>query len=145
MGDGMVPVGRQPFVFSSSSSRYFAPRDNQQKALLLGIVKSRWRVSVTSSWRSARPSFSWVFFIFGCGCCDGILPDQGGGERRSDEGEYGENALNRAVCRVLPITDGFVGNSSQPISRRTYLTPRCLWSPCWIGGTLMFAFDSIPA
>ena len=63
-----------------------------------------------------------------------------------DDEEYEENAFIRAVRRVLPITDGFIGNRMlYRHGGRTYLTPLFVVVLALGSADLMFAFDSIPA
>ena len=136
------------FVFILILSAFRVPRDFQQKALLLGIVIALALRLVFILLGAALVSrFSWVFFIFGVWLLwtafSQIREAASGG---SDEGEYEENAFVRAVRRVLPITDGFVGNRLlYRHGGRTYLTPLFVVVLALGSADLMFAFDSIPA
>ena len=136
------------FVFILILKAFRVPRDNQQKALLLGIVIALALRLVFILLGAALVSrFSWVFFIFGVWLLwtafSQIREAASGG---SDEGEYEENAFVRAVRRVLPITDGFVGNRLlYRHGGRTYLTPLFVVVLALGSADLMFAFDSIPA
>ena len=91
--------------------------------------------------------FSWVFFLFGLWLLwtafSQIKETITGGE---DDEEYEENAFIRIVRRVLPITDGFVGNRMlYRHGGHTYLTPLFVVVLALGSADLMFAFDSIPA
>ena len=136
------------FVFILILKAFRVPRDNQQKALLLGIVIALALRLVFILLGAALVSrFSWVFFIFGVWLLwtafSQIREAASGG---SDEGEYEENAFIRVVRRVLPITDGFIGDRLlYRHGGRTYLTPLFVVVLALGSADLMFAFDSIPA
>ena len=136
------------FVFILILKAFRVPRENQQKALLFGIVIALLLRLVFILLGSALVSrFSWVFFIFGVWLLwTAFLQVKetatGGGE---DE-EYEENAFIRVVRRVLPITDGFIGDRMlYRHGGRTYLTPLFVVVLALGSADLMFAFDSIPA
>ena len=136
------------FVFILILKAFRVPRENQQKALLFGIVIAlllRLMFILLGAALVAR--FSWVFFIFGVWLLWTAFSQiketaTGGG----DDEEYEENALIRVVRRVLPITDGFIGDRMlYRHGGRTYLTPLCVVVLALGSADLMFAFDSIPA
>ena len=91
--------------------------------------------------------FSWVFFIFGLWLLWTAFSQVYETARGSDEDEeYHESGFIRAVRRVLPITDGFIGN--RMLFRhggRTYITPMLLCVIAIGTADVMFAVDSIPA
>ena len=136
------------FVFILILKAFRVPRENQQKALLLGIVIALALRLVFILLGAALVSrFSWVFFIFGVWLLwtafSQIKETASGG---SEEGEYEDNAIIRAVRRVLPITDGFIGNRLlYRHGGHTYLTPLFVVLLALGSADLMFAFDSIPA
>lgn len=136
------------FVFILILKAFRVPRENQQKALLLGIVIALALRLVFILLGAALVSrFSWVFFIFGVWLLwtafSQIKETASGG---SEEGEYEDNAIIRAVRRVLPITDGFIGNRLlYRHGGHTYLTPLFVVVLALGSADLMFAFDSIPA
>lgn len=136
------------FVFILILKAFRVPRDNQQKALLLGIVIALLlRLVFILAGAALVSSFSWVFFIFGVWLLwtafVQVKETATGGE---DEEEYHENAFIRLVRRILPVTDGFIGNRMIYChGGRTYLTPLFVVVLALGSADLMFAFDSIPA
>ena len=136
------------FVFILILKAFRVPRENQQKALLFGIVIALGlRLVFILLGAALVARFSWVFFIFGVWLLWTAFSQiketaTGGG----DDEEYEENAFIRAVRRVLPITDGFIGDRMlYRHGGRTYLTPLFVVVLALGSADLMFAFDSIPA
>ena len=136
------------FVFILILKAFRVPRENQQKALLFGIVIALLlRLVFILLGAALVARFSWVFFIFGVWLLWTAFSQiketaTGGG----DNEEYEENAFIRVVRRVLPITDGFIGNRMlYRHGGRTYLTPMFVVVLALGSADLMFAFDSIPA
>ena len=136
------------FVFILILKAFRVPRENQQKALLFGIVIALLlRLVFILLGAALVARFSWVFFLFGLWLLwtafSQIKETITGGE---DDEEYEENAFIRIVRRVLPITDGFVGNRMlYRHGGHTYLTPLSVVVLALGSADLMFAFDSIPA
>ena len=136
------------FVFIVILKAFRVPRENQQKALLFGIVIALLlRLVFILLGAALVARFSWVFFIFGVWLLWTAFSQiketaTGGG----DDEEYEENAFIRVVRRVLPITDGFIGDRMlYRHGGRTYLTPLFVVVLALGSADLMFAFDSIPA
>lgn len=136
------------FVFILILKAFRVPRENQQKALLFGIVIALLlRLVFILLGAALVARFSWVFFIFGVWLLWTAFSQiketaTGGG----DAEEYEENAFIRVVRRVLPITDGFIGDRMlYRHGGRTYLTPLFVVVLALGSADLMFAFDSIPA
>ena len=136
------------FVFILILKAFRVPRENQQKALLFGIVIALLlRLVFILLGAALVARFSWVFFIFGVWLLWTAFSQiketaTGGG----DDEEYEENAFIRVVRRVLPITDGFSGDRMlYRHGGRTYLTPLFVVVLALGSADLMFAFDSIPA
>ena len=136
------------FVFILILKAFRVPRENQQKALLFGIVIALLlRLVFILLGAALVARFSWFFFIFGVWLLWTAFSQiketaTGGG----DDEEYEENAFIRAVRRVLPITDGFIGDRMlYRHGGRTYLTPLFVVVLALGSADLMFAFDSIPA
>ena len=136
------------FVFILILKAFRVPRENQQKALLFGIVIALLlRLVFILLGAALVARFSWVFLIFGVWLLWTAFSQiketaTGGG----DAEEYEENAFIRVVRRVLPITDGFIGNRMlYRHGGRTYLTPLFVVVLALGSADLMFAFDSIPA
>ena len=136
------------FVFILILKAFRVPRENQQKALLFGIVIALLlRLVFILLGAALVARFSWVFFIFGVWLLWTAFSQiketaTGGG----DDEEYEENAFIRVVRRVLPITDGFIGDRMlYRLGGRRYLTPLFVVVLALGSADLMFAFDSIPA
>ena len=136
------------FVFILILKAFRVPRENQQKALLFGIVIALLlRLVFILLGAALVARFSWVFFLFGVWLLWTAFSQiketvTGGG----DDEEYEENAFIRVVRRVLPITDGFIGDRMlYRHGGRTYLTPLFVVVLALGSADLMFAFDSIPA
>lgn len=138
------------FVFILILNAFRVPRDHQQKALLLGIVMAlvfRFVFIVIGAALIAR--FSWVFYLFGAFLLYTAVKqimDARAEEDEDDGSEYVDNGLTRLVRRVVPMTDGFVGN--RLVHRhggRTFITPLLVCVLALGSADLMFAFDSIPA
>ena len=136
------------FVFILILKAFRVPRENQQEALLFGIVIALLlRLVFILLGAALVARFSWVFFIFGVWLLWTAFTQiketaTGGG----DDEEYEENAFIRVVRRVLPITDGFIGDRMlYRHGGRTYLTPLFVVVLALGSADLMFAFDSIPA
>ena len=136
------------FVFILILKAFRVPREYQQKALLFGIVIALLlRLVFILLGAALVARFSWVFFIFGVWLLWTAFSQiketaTGGG----DAEEYEENAFIRVVRRVLPITDGFIGDRMlYRHGGRTYLTPLFVVVLALGSADLMFAFDSIPA
>lgn len=136
------------FVFILILKAFRVPRENQQKVLLFGIVIALLlRLVFILLGAALVARFSWVFFIFGVWLLWTAFSQiketaTGGG----DDEEYEENAFIRVVRRVLPITDGFIGDRMlYRHGGRTYLTPLFVVVLALGSADLMFAFDSIPA
>lgn len=136
------------FVFILILKAFRVPRDNQQKALLFGIVIALvLRLCFILAGAALVSRFSWVFLIFGVWLLwtaySQVKETATGGD---EDEEYHENAFIRLIRRFLPVTDGFVG--SRMLYRhggRTYVTPLFLVVLALGSADLMFAFDSIPA
>ena len=136
------------FVFILILKAFRVPRENQQKALLFGIIIALLlRLVFILLGAALVARFSWVFFIFGVWLLWTAFSQiketaTGGG----DDEEYEENAFIRVVRRVLPIADGFIGDRMlYRHGGRTYLTPLFVVVLALGSADLMFAFDSIPA
>jgi len=139
------------FVFILILSAFRVPRDYQQKALLAGIVIALvLRLVFILAGAALVERFGVVFYVFGAllvGTALRQLVDaRRGAGGLGDGAEYADNAVTRLVRRVLPTTDGFVGN--RLIHRhagRTMITPMLIAVVALGSADLMFAVDSIPA
>lgn len=132
------------FVFLLIMSRFAVPARYQQKVLLVGIVLALALRGVFIAGGAQLVSrFSWVFFLFGAF----LLYTAWKVLREDDEQqEFSENALLRAVRRVVPATDDYHGAKMVVrVGGRRRITP-ILVVMLAIGTTdLLFAVDSIPA
>ena len=136
------------FVFVIIMAAFRVPREFQQKALLSGIIIALvLRLIFILLGARIIEEFSWVFYIFGAWLIWTAISQarQGVSEEEETEG-YKENRFTRWARKVLPVTDGFVGQRF--LVRHggaTYITPLLLCVFALGSADLMFAFDSIPA
>ena len=134
------------FVFVIIMSSFAVPREYQQKVLLIGIaVALALRTVFIVVGAAAIEQFSWVFWIFG-----GILiwtavaQVRGGGHSSSEE--YHENAVLRAVRRLVPTTDEYHGDRLLTrVDGRRAITPMLIVLLAIGTADVIFAVDSIPA
>ena len=139
------------FVFILILSAFRVPREFQQKALLLGIATALiLRLFFILLGATLVQHFSWVFYIFGAflvyTAIKQVLDARGGEESEEDPTAYVDNSVTRFVRRLLPTTDGFVGNKLvHRHAGRTMITPLRIVVIALGTADLMFAFDSIPA
>ena len=138
------------FVFILILSAFRVPRAYQQKALLAGIVIALvLRLVFILAGAALVERFGVVFYVFGAlliGTAVRQVVDARRPDGPDDGAEYADNAVTRLVRRVLPTTDGFVGN--RLIHRhagRTMITPMLIAVVALGSADLMFAVDSIPA
>ena len=131
-------------------SAFRVPRAYQQKALLAGIVIAlALRLVFILAGAALVERFGAVFYVFGAlliGTAVRQVVDARRPDGPDDGAEYADNAVTRLVRRVLPTTDGFVGN--RLIHRhagRTMITPMLIAVVALGSADLMFAVDSIPA
>ena len=136
------------FVFVIILSTFRVPRKNQQEVLLAGIVIALiLRLLFILAGAALIENFSWVFYIFGLWLAwTAISQVREGAGNEDDEEEYRPPSIVRAVSRIVPVTDGFVG--SRMLYRHggpTYITPLLLCVLAIGTADVMFAVDSIPA
>ena len=136
------------FVFLIIISSFRVPREYQQKALLCGIIIALLlRLVFILLGAALIERFSWIFYLFGAWLLYTAWTQarQGTG-MEEEEGEYQENKFVRTMRRVLPVTDGFIGQKFlHRHGGKTYITPLLLVVLALGSADLMFAFDSIPA
>ena len=139
------------FVFILILSAFRVPRDFQQKALLLGIAAALvLRLAFILAGAALIQLFSWVFYIFGAflvyTAIKQLLDARKDDDAEEDATAYVDNSATRFVRRLLPTTDGFVGNKLlHRHAGRTMITPLLIVVIALGTADLMFAFDSIPA
>jgi tellurite resistance protein TerC len=138
------------FVFVIIMGTFAVPREYQQKVLSVGIVVALlMRGLFIAVGAQAISRFDWLFYVFGAFLVYTawkLLRHQ-----ESDEDEFSENAVLRAVRRFLPATESYAGarlttrvDGPEGSGRRLF-TPMLIVMVA-IGTTdLLFALDSIPA
>jgi tellurite resistance protein TerC len=132
------------FIFLIIMSALQVPRENQQGALLIGIVLALiFRGIFIAVGAAAINNFSWIFYLFGAFLIyTGIKLASGG----DDDEEYKENRFVRYVRTVLPHTDDWHGDKiAVRVDKKWLFTP--MFAVIVALGTtdLLFALDSIPA
>jgi len=134
------------FVFLLIMSSFAVPREQQQRMLMVGIILALvLRGGFILAGAAIIERYTWVFYVFGAflvWTAVKLLREGVGG----DGEQYEENALVRAVRRVLPMSPTYDGGRvrTQHDGRRVF-TPLVVVFVA-IGTTdLLFAFDSIPA
>ncbi|WP_067780757.1 TerC family protein [Actinomyces vulturis] len=135
------------FVFIIILGAFRVPREYQQKALLFGIATALiLRLIFILLGAALIEHFSWVFYFFGAfllWTAYSQAKESGGSE---EDDEYEENQFTRIIRKVLPTTDGFVGDKLfHRVNHRTYVTPLFIAIIALGSADIMFAFDSIPA
>lgn len=132
------------FVFLLIMSRFSVPREYRQKVLLIGVgLALVMRGLFIVAGAGALAHFDWLFYLFGAFLIYTawkLLGEEG------EETEFSENPALRAVRRVLPATDSYVGSRlTARVDGRRVVTPMLIVMVA-IGTTdLLFALDSIPA
>ena len=132
------------FVFLVIMGSFAVPRQDQQKALLFGIVFALLTRSVFIALGKAMlEAWSWTFYIFGL-----VLMITAGRMLAPEDGESGDadNFVIRIAKKYLRTTDHYDGDKLFTVENgRKVLTPMLLVMIA-IGGTdLLFALDSVPA
>ncbi|KAA2261639.1 TerC family protein [Solihabitans fulvus] len=136
------------FVFVVLMTGFAVPAIHQHRVLLVGILVALvLRGLFIAVGAAVIAQFSAIFYLFGAFLIVTAYKlarsrHNGGGE----EEEYKENALVRAVRRVLPVTKEYHGEKSfVRVAGRRMVTPMFIVMLA-IGTTdLLFALDSIPA
>lgn len=134
------------FVFLLIMASFAVPREQQQRVLMVGIILALvLRGGFILAGAAVVERYTWVFYVFGAFLVWTAvrLLREGAGDA---EEEYTENALVRAVRRVLPMSPTYDGGRvrTEHDGRRVF-TPLVVVFVA-IGTTdVLFAFDSIPA
>ncbi len=133
------------FIFLLIMARFAVPERYQQFALMIGII-----IAIVLRglfiWLGAAAinNFSWVFYIFGAFLIYTAIKLASEGE--SDDEEFEENALMKAVGRFIPSTNAFHGTKSFIRENGKRLATPMFFVILALGTTdLLFALDSIPA
>ncbi|WP_017178538.1 TerC/Alx family metal homeostasis membrane protein [Actinomyces timonensis] len=140
------------FVFIIILTTFRVPRDFQQKALLLGIVIALvMRFLFILAGIAIINRFSAVFYLFGAfliyTAIKQVIEARGDEDDAAEEAEeFVDNRMTRLVRRLMPTTDGFVGNKLiHRHAGRTFITPLLIVVVALGSADVMFALDSIPA
>ncbi|WP_075893176.1 TerC/Alx family metal homeostasis membrane protein [Actinomyces provencensis] len=137
------------FVFVIIIGSFRVPPLLQQKALVSGIIIALvLRLVFILIGAALVERFTWVFLIFGAWLLWTAFSQAREGVQGEveEEPEYRENRFVRIMRRILPVTDGYVGDRFfVRHAGRTSVTPLVLVVFALGSADLMFAFDSIPA
>ena len=132
------------FVFVIIMSNFAVPKELQKFVLSVGITVAlvlRGMFILVGAAIISR--FTWVFFLFGAFLIVTAIKLVAGGD---EDEEYHENALIRALRKVIKITDEYDGEKLRTIKNGVKHWTPMLIVFLTIGTTdVMFAFDSIPA
>ena len=103
------------------------PRDFQQKALLAGIILALiFRAFFIAVGVTLVNRFTWMFFFFGAWLLWTAYSQarEGAPNEEEEVEEIQENAFVRFVRRILPVTDGYIGDRFlYRHNRHTSITP----------------------
>jgi len=134
------------FVFLVIMASFKVPREDQQKALLFGIVFSLVaRTGRIFLGAALIETFSWVFYVFGLVLLVAaghlVAPHD---ETRNDRKT--ENLIVRTARKLFHTTDAYDGDKLFTVrDGRRVMTPMLLVMVSIAGTDLLFALDSIPA
>ncbi|UZN01539.1 TerC family protein [Cellulomonas sp. S1-8] len=134
------------FVFLLIMSSFAVPREQQQRVLMVGIILALvLRGGFILAGAAIIERYTWVFYVFGAFLVWTAVRLVREGVGGADEA-YEENALVRAVRRVLPMSPTYDGGNVRTVhDGRRVFTPLVVVFVA-IGTTdVLFAFDSIPA
>lgn len=132
------------FVFVIIMTNFAVPKKLQKYVLSVGItIALILRGLFILVGAAVIQRFTWVFFIFGAFLIYTAVKLVVGDD---DDEEYHENAIIRALRKVVKITDHYDGEKIRTtIDGKKFFTPMLIVF-LTIGTTdVMFAFDSIPA
>ena len=132
------------FVFLVIMASFKVPREDQQKALLFGIVFALIaRTAFIFLGSALIETFSWIFYLFGLAL---LLTAGNLIKHKPQDEEVPANFMVRLVRKVFHATDYYDGDKLFTMHEgRRALTPMLLVMIA-IGGTdILFALDSIPA
>ena len=143
------------FVFVLIMAKFAVPAQYQQRVLMIGVLIALvLRAAFIAAGAALIAGFSWIFFIFGAFLVWTAwkLVREARAERRRDsqdssqEAEFEENALLKAVERRFPATDRYHGAKLVVVRDGRRLVTPMLVVILAIGTTdVLFAMDSIPA
>ena len=134
------------FVFVIIMARFAVPRDHQQRVLMIGIIMALiFRAVFILAGAALIEQFTWLFYLFGAFLIYTAI-QQSIPEKEEEQDDYKENALIRAMRRILPLHNQYDGaNLRTTVDGRRLFTPMIIVFLA-IGSTdVLFAVDSIPA
>jgi tellurite resistance protein TerC len=134
------------FVFVLIMGRFAVPREYRQKVLIVGVVLALLlRAVFIAVGAEAIARFDWLFYVFGAFLIFTAWKMLKEGPA-AEEGEFPENAVLRAVRRVLPTASRYDGAAlTTRVDGKRLVTPMLIVMVA-VGTTdLLFAVDSIPA
>ncbi|MCI2422663.1 TerC family protein [Saccharopolyspora sp. K220] len=133
------------FVFVIIMSRFAVPKEHQHRVLFIGIVLSLvLRAVCIAAGVAALNAFNWVFYIFGAFLIYTAVKVARDGS--GDEPEDPDNAVVRALQRVLPTTDSYDGGKMiTRVDGRRMFTPMIVVVSALGLANVIFALDSMPA
>lgn len=132
------------FVFVIIMANFAVPKQIQKYVLSVGITLALvLRGLFILAGAAILERFTWVFFFFGAFLIYTAVKLAMG---EDEDDEYKENALIRAIRKIVPMTDHYDGEKLRTtVDGVKYFTPMLVLFVA-IGTTdVMFAFDSIPA
>ena len=137
------------FVFVLIMAKFAVPSIFQQRVLMIGVLIALvLRAVFIAAGAAIIASFSWVFFIFGAFLIWTAwkLIKEARAEEETEEAEFEENRLLKAVERRFPATQTYRGTKLVVIENGRRLITPMLVVMLAIGTTdVLFAMDSIPA
>jgi tellurite resistance protein TerC len=132
------------FVFLIIMSSFRVPREDQQKALLFGIVFALIaRTGFIFLGAALINAFAWVFYVFGL-----VLLLTAGHMLRpeAEDSHTADNVVVRLARTVLPATEHYDGDKLfTVVEGKRVMTPIVLVMVALAGTDILFALDSIPA
>jgi len=133
------------FVFLLIMAKFRVPERLQQSALLVGIIIAIVLRGIFIALGAAViNSYAWVFYIFGAFLIYTAVKLAREGE--SDDDEFEENRLLKAVERRFPATSEFHGSKLTIVTGgKRLITPMFIVILALGTTDLLFALDSIPA
>jgi tellurite resistance protein TerC len=134
------------FVFVLIMATFAVPRALQQKVLLFGITFAlALRTVFILVGAAAIENFSWVFYLFGAILIYTAWVQARSGGHDKDE-DFQENAVLRAVRRILPTTEEFHSDRmTVRLDGKRFITPLAVALIAIGTADVIFAVDSIPA
>jgi tellurite resistance protein TerC len=134
------------FVFVIIMAKFAVPKQHQHRVLFIGIVLSLvLRGVCIAAGAAALAAFNWIFYVFGAFLIYTAIKvaKEGKGE---EEPEAPDNALVRALGRILPTSDAYDGgNVVTKVGGRRVFTPMIMVVSALGIANVVFALDSIPA